>query len=177
MLCDVEEDDVGMSAQAILVNASIDRQTAIEFVERESELLDLLDYDSWLDLWAEDGLYVIPTVRELRADYADTLNIVYDSKEMLRARVKRLVSGFGIASAPPARTVRVPARYVVVEKEGGASVRCALLLHQHKYERGQTLAADLEYDLLKVDGHIRIARKLVRLINSDDGLPSIGYLL
>ena len=79
-------------------------EEAIAFIWAEADMLDRLDYKPWLKLWTQTGKYIIPVERD--ADYVDALNIVYDDQEMRQARAKRLVSGFSMSSAPPARTVR-----------------------------------------------------------------------
>lgn len=148
------------------------------FIWHEADLLDRQDYKRWLDLWTPDGLYVIPTEHPLQADYIDAVNVVYDNADMRLARVRRMTSGFSAASAPSARTARLLSRFVVDEETPGAvSVRCAMLLTEYKYEHMRLLAADVDYRLVAGDDGLRLDRKVVRLINADDYLPTIGYLL
>lgn len=162
-------------AAAGLEAIGLDEATAL--IWREAELLDRLDYKPWLALWSASGLYIIPT-EPGASDYADTLNIAYDGAEMRQARVKRLLSGFSMSSAPPARTVRTVSRFVVAEQgEQAIRLRAAMMLVEYKYERTRVLAADLDYTLVREDGALRIERKVVSLVNADDFLHGIGYLL
>lgn len=150
---------------------------AARFIWAENEMLDRLAYRDWLKLWTETGLYIIPIDRE--GDPVDALNIVYDNAQMREARVKRLLSGFSMSSAPPARTVRTTSRFVL-ETAGpdSARVRCAQILVEYKYGRTRTLAADMTYDFQHAaDGSLRMERKVVQLVNSDDHQFGIGYLL
>lgn len=157
---------------------SMDMMESIGFVWREAEMLDRHEYAEWLNLWSADGLYIIPTVRDERDDYFDTLNIVLDTKAMLEERIKRLTSGFGAASAPPARTVRSMSRFVAGNTTDSTfDLRCAMQIVEFKYENTQILAADVHYSLIRSDGGLRIARKLIRLINCDFAVPTLGYLL
>jgi 3-phenylpropionate/cinnamic acid dioxygenase small subunit len=151
---------------------------ATKFIWAEAELLDNHDYDPWLKLWTADGLYIIPVDRSTD-DYASVLNVAYDDAEMRDARVKRLKSGFSMSAAPPARTVRTVSRFV--EKGGDASgetfmIRAAQHVIEYKYDRIRTLAADVTYHLVSDQGAIKMCRKVVQLINSDDALHGIGYL-
>jgi 3-phenylpropionate/cinnamic acid dioxygenase small subunit len=174
----VEEDDDGMSpllAQDDVTAIALDE--AMAFVWAEAEMLDRLAYRDWLKLWTGTGLYIIPIDRD-DGDPADALNIVYDDRDMREARVKRLLSGFSMSSAPPARTVRTLSRFVVAGGDAGAfELRCAQILVEYKYGRTRTLAADVAYQLVRTADGIRIDRKIVRLINSDDDQFGIGYLL
>jgi 3-phenylpropionate/cinnamic acid dioxygenase small subunit len=172
----VEEDDGGMStvqhgAQAI----SLAEATA--FVWAENELLDRLAYRDWLKLWDSQGLYVIPIDRDA-ADAAEALNVAYDDQTMREARVKRLLSGFSMSSAPPARTVRTTSRFVVEAGDAQSmTLRCAQMLVEYKYGRTRTLGADVTYVLISSPEGLKMMRKTILLLNSDEDLFGIGYLL
>lgn len=146
------------------------------FIWREAELLDTLTYKAWLELWTAEGYYVIPGDRA-GGDVTAKLNIVYDDDAMRRMRVKRLTSGFAMASSPPARTVRSVSRFVVGATGPGAiEVRGAQMLVEYKYERTRLLAADVEYRIVATAEGLKLDRKVVTLINADDPLHGIGYL-
>jgi 3-phenylpropionate/cinnamic acid dioxygenase small subunit len=157
-------------------DAMISLDQAMAFVWAEAEMLDRLLYKDWLRLWTDTGLYIVPIDRV--GDPREALNIVYDNAEMRDARTARLLSGFSMSSAPPARTVRTSSRFVVAGKSARAiDIRCAQILIEYKYGRSRTLAADMSYALVRVGSDIRIKSKVVRLINSDDDHFGIGYLL
>lgn len=156
---------------------AITMQEAMEFIWREAELLDRQTYDEWLSLWLDEGLYVIPIDRG-EGDHAAKLNVLYDDAKMRAARVKRLKSGFSISSAPSARTVRTLSRFVMGEcGEDSVEVRCAQHIVEFKFERTRILAGDATYRLVRRNGELKMARKEVLLINSDDALWGIGYLI
>ncbi len=150
---------------------------AIEFIWREAALLDSQDYGKWLRLWTATGHYVIPIERDAKV-HAAHLNIVYDDHAMRAARVARLSSGLSISAAPSARTVRTVSRFcVTTEEHGAAMVRCAQHLVEYKYDRTRILAADVTYRLVHSGESLALDSKVVRLINSDEALFGIGYLL
>jgi len=150
---------------------------AAAFVWAENELLDRLAYRDWLRLWDPDGLYVIPIDRDA-PDAAEALNIAYDNQEMREARAKRLLSGFSMSSAPPARTVRTASRFVVEASDARSiTLRCGQMLVEYKYGRTRTLGADLTYTLVRSPDGLKMARKTILLLNSDEDLFGIGYLL
>lgn len=166
-----------MSAPLDSPAGAVTLDEAIRFIWAETEILDRLAYREWLPLWTTTGLYIVPIDRE--GDPVDALNIVYDGAEMREARVKRLLSGFSMSSAPPARTARTTSRFVLESAAtDSARVRCAQILVEYKYGRTRTLAADMTYDLVRAsDGALRIERKVVMLLNSDDHQFGMGYLL
>ncbi len=163
---------------AISTEATLDHQRAQWFIWREAEILDRQDYGAWLDLWTRTGLYIIPTRHEPLEDYQNVLNVAYDNEEMRQARIKRIASGLAPASTPSARTARLVSRFTVVgEGPGSIDIRAAMLLTEYKYEHTRTLAADVDYNLILDGAQIRLGRKVVRLINAEDHVPTIGYLL
>lgn len=156
---------------------AISLQEAVEFIWREADLLDSQNYVDWLALWTDTGHYVIPIERN-GGDHAERLNIVYDDHVMRAARVHRLRSGLSISAAPSARTVRTVSRFRHLEVSNGLFViRCAQQLVEYKYDRTRILAADLTYSLVRREAALAIESKVVQLINSDDALFGIGYLL
>ena len=151
---------------------------AVAFIWREADLLDRLDYQPWLDLWSKEGRYIIPINRDAD-DFEAVLNIVYDDAVMRAARVKRLLSGFSSSAAPPARTVRTVSRFVEQPSADAKSmvISAAQILTEYKYERLRIVPADVTFEIILHDGELRLHRKVVKLINSDDAQQGIGYLL
>lgn len=157
--------------------STISLYEATRFIWAEADMLDRLDYKPWLPLWTATGRYTIPVEHDAQ-DYDNQLNVAHDDAVMRAARVKRLLSGFSMSAAPPARTVRTVSRFVVTGEEAEAiEIRAAMVLVEYKYERTRVLAADVDYRLVREDGVLKLDRKVVRLANCDDFLHGIGYLL
>lgn len=157
--------------------STISLDEATRFIWAEADMLDRLDYKPWLPLWTATGRYTIPVEHDAQ-DYDNQLNVAHDDAVMRAARVKRLLSGFSMSAAPPARTVRTVSRFVVTGEEAEAiEIRAAMVLVEYKYERTRVLAADVDYRLVREDGVLKLDRKVVRLANCDDFLHGIGYLL
>lgn len=166
-----------MSAETVVGANPPTLDAAIEFIWTEADLLDSKCYLDWLDLWCEEGIYVIP-IDPATEDFEGSLNYLYDDAEMRKARVIRLLNNFSISatSAPP--TIRTVSRFRLMETEGARlRVRCAQHLVECKRGLERLYAADLTYDLVWDAGALKIQRKLVRLINASDALAGIAYLL
>jgi 3-phenylpropionate/cinnamic acid dioxygenase small subunit len=160
------------------INANpIAMQEAVEFIWREADLLDSQDYPTWLALWTDGGHYILPIKRDSE-DYAAHLNLIYDDRVMREARVQRLKSGLSMSASPSARTVRTVSRFRALPDAGGACViRCAQHLVEYKYDRTRILAADVIYRIARRGEDLALEQKVVQLINSDEALFGIGYLL
>lgn len=145
------------------------------FLWAEADMLDARAYEDWLDLWTEDGLYIMPIGEG--ENYADSLNLCYDDAKMRRDRIGRFRQGFSISSAPPAQTVRSLSRFVIdAADQESVTVRCAEQLVEEKFGRQRLFAANVTYTLLRAEGGFRIRQKVARLLNSDGMLTSLSYL-
>ena len=150
---------------------------ATAFIWAESDMLDHTEYADWLGLWAPDGVYIIPIDPD-ETDFENTLNYASDDHAMREKRVARLVGGEAISSAPVARTVRSVSRLRLLADDGGlVTVRCAQDLREFRKDRFRQHTSDVIYELLREGDSFRIARKIVRLINSTDTLTAVGYIL
>lgn len=156
---------------------SIALAEAVEFIWAEAELLDDARYDEWLALWAADGHYIIP-IDPMETDPENTLNYAYDNDEMRRMRVRRLISGFSISALPPARTVRTVSRFRMHFSTATAcQLRCAQILVEQRLQTSRTYAVDVEFKLVRTEQGLRLARKVVRLVDTDQVLHAFSYLL
>ncbi len=160
-------------------HSKIDPRTLLwdvtEFLWHEADMLDRKDYDTWLDLWIEDGVYILPIGEG--DDYENQLNLCYDNDKMRRMRIDRFKRGFSISSAPAADTIRTVSRIAIESAEGDIiALRAAEHLIEDKFGRQRTWAANLSYRLRKTDGGFKIDRKIARLLNSDGMLNSFSYL-
>ncbi|WP_193091798.1 aromatic-ring-hydroxylating dioxygenase subunit beta [Halomonas colorata] len=146
-----------------------------QFIWNEAAILDAREYETWLDLWQPEGLYIIPI--EEAENYAEVLNLCYDDDKMRRDRIKRFQEGFSISSAPPATTVRTVSRFVIDSVDDDTVVvSCAQHLVEDKFGRQRLWAANVRYTLTTTDSSFMLQKKVVRLLNSDGVLNSFSYL-
>lgn len=147
------------------------------FIHEEADMLDFKEYQAWLNLWDPDGLYVVPIDSDTE-DFANTLNYAYDKAEMRTLRVNRLLSGEAVSTQTTPKTVRAPTRFRILKEEGNTvTVRCAQHISENRHGVLRTYPADVTYTLRREGDGFRIFEKIVRLLNSDNHLSSIGYIL
>ncbi|MET3455065.1 MULTISPECIES: aromatic-ring-hydroxylating dioxygenase subunit beta [Pseudomonas] len=152
-------------------------QEVTAFIWQEGDMLDHGEYDSWLKMWTEKGTYIIP-IDPRETDFENTLNYAYDDHHMRELRVQRLIGGESISTSPQPRTVRMQSRFRVLSDDGHyVTVRCAQNVREFRKESLKFYSADLTYDLIRCERGFKIHRKVVSLINSDDALAGIGYIL
>jgi 3-phenylpropionate/cinnamic acid dioxygenase small subunit len=170
----VEEDD-GQMTEMTRIGPQALMADVTAFIWAEGALLDARDYDAWLSLWTDDGLYVMPIGPG--EDYANQLNLCHDDDRMRRDRIGRFKRGFSISSAPPAETVRSLSRFRIEAAAGDlVTVSCAQHLVEDKFGRQRIWAGNVQYTLKVTETGFRLHRKVVRLLNSDGVLNSFSYL-
>ncbi len=158
---------------------------AIELAWHEADILDRKDYHSWEALYTEDGLYIVPIETPVDDDYAGALNMVYDDARMRRLRVARMTEGFAIAVTDSAKTVRTVSRFIPVSVDPAAGgvlvrIRAAQIIIAYKRDRHDIWAGEVDLTVFVSDTGSqadRIARKVVKLVDSEDSVPAAGFLL
>ncbi|MHA4836439.1 aromatic-ring-hydroxylating dioxygenase subunit beta [Sphingopyxis sp. MSC1_008] len=146
------------------------------FIDQEADLLDRLAYDEWLSLWEPSGRYILPIDRDV-IDHAGRLNHIYDDGSMRRQRVDRLMSGHAPSASPIMRTVRTIGRVRLLEADTAMLVvASSLLIISFKRQVQTLLAADVTHRLTRGADGLKIAEKLVLLINSDEPLAEMSFL-
>lgn len=166
-----------MLTEQILSITDVRVTAAIALVWHEARLLDNKEYEEWDRLWAPDGRYVIPIDPETE-DFESALNMVYDDDRMRRMRIERLTSGYSISAVAAARTVRTVSSFVVLRSQDEAiELSSAQVLVGHRREETFVLGADLTHRIVFDGEEPRIARKVIRLVNSQGSVSPMGFLL
>lgn len=147
-----------------------------EFISYENDLLDQKDYKAWLDLWTDDGYYIVPIDIDTE-EFSDKLNFAYDDAEMRGLRVRRLLNGESVSSVAMKKAIRNVSRFRVLDDNGETvNARAALLLNEVRHDQVITYAADLSYRLKRMDGGFVIDRKVVRLLNAESHLRTVAFI-
>lgn len=146
------------------------------FIDYENDLLDAKQYDEWLTLWQDDGYYVVP-IDTSDENYSNRLNYAYDNADMRRMRVARLLSGESVSVESNGGTIRMTSRLRVNQADDVVEARCALLITESRLGVMKQYVATVEYKLVANDDSFAIAQKVVKLINAEDYLRTISYIL
>ncbi|MEP4892546.1 MAG: aromatic-ring-hydroxylating dioxygenase subunit beta [Aliiglaciecola sp.] len=146
------------------------------FLNIEADMLDNKEYQQWLDLWLETGLYIVP-VDHNATDYANTLNVAYDDDEMRKLRIERLTSGDAISTQLGEKTVRTMSRFRILDDiDGFVRVRCAYSLYENNKNGLRCYPANLQFKLVRDGGSFKIAEKIVKVMKSSQHLTTVSYL-
>lgn len=132
------------------------------FVLREARLLDERRFAEWFALFAEDGIYWVPT-RPDQASPQEALSLFYEPKALLAMRVARLERPDLHAQAPASRTVHHVSALEVADLE----VRSALVVAEWRAGDTRWFAGRVLHRLRREAEGLRIVLKRVDLIDSE----------
>lgn len=150
-----------------------------DFIHYEARLCDESRYAQWEALWTDDGHYWVP-----RADDHDPekqVSHINDNRRRIHTRVRQLLSGTRHSQVPPSPMRRVISGLEVEALDGDdyiVSANFVLLelavqsTHDLHIWGGRTT-----YRLRELDGDLRMAQKKVVLVNADEPIPNISFLI
>jgi benzoate/toluate 1,2-dioxygenase beta subunit len=164
------------------VPEGFDRNTVEQFLYREARLADEGDYDAWEALWTDDALYWVPVSGE-GADPQQHMSVIYDNRNRISTRLKQLRTGKRYAQAPPSHLRRLLSNIEFlggrqnpdrgIDLEVGAN-----FLAIESRSRGMRLwGGRTTYRLRRRGDDMLLAYKKVVLVDNDQPLPTLGFLI
>lgn len=141
-------------------------------------------YDDWHALWAEDGpvTYWVPC-NDDDLDPKVNVSIIYDTRTQLRNRITRLRETLWLREQAP-RLRRVISNVEVIEAgevgdETPAEVTVSsnfILAQLHRHNQYLWAGTSI-HTLIPSGGSFRIRSKKVVLINNDEPMPNLMFLI
>ena len=143
----------------------------------EAELADANAYDDWLALWDEECLYWVPCNLD-DYDPAHHVSIIYDDRSRLEQRCFRLTTGGAHAQEPASKSCRVVGNVRVGEEiDGVVEAGARVIIVELRLGRRSVLAARVRYRLRRVGDGLRIAEKKVMLLDANEPLGNMTFLI
>ncbi|HKA42402.1 MAG TPA: aromatic-ring-hydroxylating dioxygenase subunit beta [Burkholderiales bacterium] len=158
----------------------VTRQQVEDFLYEEAALLDAWRLDDWLALMTADAVYRVPSNDRPDADPRDTLFIIADDINRIRARVARLKKTDAHAEDPRSRTRRLITNVRILERNG-AALRVEANFSVHRFRRNDGIrvyVGHYRYDLRVEDGKLKIAKREAVIESMELGaLGSVSFVL
>lgn len=166
---------------------SLTPEEAERFLAREARLLDEDRYEEWQRLFTDDAKYwlPIPTDGEV-GDPASSISIIYDDVTTIDERVYRTLHTPVLDQNPRSRTTHLVTNIEVESADDGETlVRCNQLIGELRPGgRGQvglndqrTFFARCEYRFREVEGEWRVSLKKVLLLNADQPIYNLTFIV
>src|ERR1700758_2902294 len=160
-----------------------DRWEVEQFLYREARFADESDYDSWEALWTDDALYWVPAGNDDGDDPLQRMSVIYDNRNRISTRLKQLRTGRRYAQAPPSNLRRSLSNIEFLggrdNPVGGVDLEVgANFLAIESHVRGTRLwGGRIPYRLRRDDSDLRLAYKKVVLVDNDQPMPTLGFLI
>ncbi len=149
------------------------------FLYLEARLADENRYGDWLALWTDDAIYWVPA-NEDDYDHRQHISIIYDDRKRLQDRVERLMSGEAWSQVPKSRMRRIISNIEVESPTTGEEVvvRSNFVLGELRRGRQTTYYAAQIHRLRPSPlGGLRMAYKKIMLINNDEPINNLSFLI
>ena len=147
------------------------------FLYREARFMDEHRYADWLKLWEEDGIYWVPCCGGGQ-DPENEVAIIYDNYSRLTDRVARFESGTVMVQNPPAMMRRMVSNVEVGVTAGGeTAVTSNFLVVEVRGVQQVLWGGQSNYKLRQSGDELKICFKKVLLVNNDQELPPMQFLL
>jgi 3-phenylpropionate/cinnamic acid dioxygenase small subunit len=148
------------------------------FVCHEAALMDAHDYSCWLALWAGDNIrYWVPC----NSDDQDPqlgLAIIYDDRRRLEERIVRMQDPAAHAYQPRPRLMRAVSNLAVLDdRDGELTVTSTFVLGQIHQGRQRIWLGRTLHTLANVGSTFEIRRKKVMLLDNDEPIPNLNFLV
>jgi 3-phenylpropionate/cinnamic acid dioxygenase small subunit len=165
-----------MQALAVLprawAGAGADLQREVEqFLYRQAELLDAKQWQAWIDLFADDGVYWMPA-RAWQTEWEDSPSIFAEDKLMMEIRKGRITHPNAWSQAPLWETNHIVS-HVAIESAAdapGGDIRVRSRFHMMELRRDtiRHFGGRMQHHLVRGgDGQLRIKLQRVDLFNAE----------
>ncbi len=163
----------------------LSRAEAEDFLYVEADLLDRRDYDQWLTLFTEDGIYWLPM--DESDDPLLQSSILYDDTKMREMRVHQILRKSHYAQMPSSRTAHAVSnvRILPANRPDEVAVHCTVTvaeLREGNYQQlglgtQRVFAGRCEYPLRREADSLAIAMKKFVLINRHMPIENLSFIL
>jgi 3-phenylpropionate/cinnamic acid dioxygenase small subunit len=162
----------------------LEQQRVEQLLFLEARLIDERRFAEWEALWVEDGIYWVPANGD-DTDPHSQVSLIYDNRSRMHNRVERYVGGKAISQQPPPRTVHLVSNVTIepAASDGTVDSDVSLVVHStvQVAESRPGVRVDwvgrVIYHLVEREGALRIVFKKVLLVDNDQELTTIDFLL
>lgn len=137
-----------------------------QFLYRQSELLDTKQWQAWIDLFAEDGVYWMPA-DPAHKHWDGVPSIFAEDRNLMNVRMKRVLHPDAWSQRPLWGTNHVVSN-VVIEKDAGDEVLVRSRFHMMELRRDDVrhFAGAYRHQLKKTGNDFRIKLQRVDMTNA-----------
>jgi 3-phenylpropionate/cinnamic acid dioxygenase small subunit len=151
----------------------------VDFIYRESRLLDEARYEDWYECFAEDGIYWVPLSAQ-QLDGENHNSLAYEDKLLLQLRIERLKHARAFSQQPGSRghhLLQRPEIEVFDPVRNLFVTRTQIIYSEFRLEDVQHYAATVWHHLRLEGGLWKLQLKRCDLLNAEAMLASIQLFI
>jgi benzoate/toluate 1,2-dioxygenase subunit beta len=161
-----------------LLSTGISRAEAEEFIYAEARLADDHQYDDWEALWTDDGVYWVPAGPGSAEDPDQRISVIYDNRSRIALRVAQLKTGKRHSQDPVSNVARVISNVEIIRGDSrSVETRASFIAVESRIRGLATWAGTVRHTLTQTGTGLRMSRKVVLLVNRDQPLPTLSFLI
>ncbi len=150
-----------------------------DFIHHEGRLCDLSRYADWEALWTDDAHYWVPRADGL--DPEEQVSHINDNRRRIHTRIQQLLTGTRHSQLPASPMTRVISGITVEAIEGddylvGSNFILLELAVQSTHDQ-HVWGGRLTHRLRRTADGWRMAGKKVVLVNADEPIPNLSFLI
>jgi benzoate/toluate 1,2-dioxygenase beta subunit len=158
------------------IEDAAERDLFRRLIEREARMLDRLLFEEWIELYAPECIYWVPSTPD-GGDPRREIAVMFDDRRRLEDRIFRLRTGYAWSQAPSSRTSRIVSNIEVFTgpRDDQRMVRSNFAISEFWDSEIRVLAGWSGHRFRRIDGTWKISAKQVNLLNCDQCIrnPSI----
>ena len=137
-----------------------------QFLAHEADLLDLGNFQGWIELFAENAIYWLPCSSD-QTDMHGQVSIILEDVPLLKLRVARLSHPRAYSVTPPPATTHMVGNVTAERGQDYITVHSKIILNQIRDDVSSSLSGNVTHHLLTTDSGFKILLKRVDLIGAD----------
>ena len=147
-----------------------------DFISHELQLLDDHQYTAWVELFADDGIYWVPSNLD-DYDPAAHVSIIYNDKVGLHRRVKRLDIGRAVQEVRSRVAHQFSNTLVLDQTDNEVTVRVVMVVFEVQRSRKNYYPGSCTYRLRRTDDGWKIVLKKLCLIDNDQCYEHLAFMV
>ncbi len=159
------------------VEDAVERDLFRRLIEQEARVLDQLLFEQWIQLYAPECIYWVPSTPE-GGDPRREIAVMFDDRRRLEDRIYRLRTGYAWSQAPASRTVRLITNVEVfaTDRETVRMVRSNFLITEFWGDETRLLSGWCGYRMVQ-NARWEIVAKQVNLLECDQCIRNPSIIL
>jgi ethylbenzene dioxygenase beta subunit len=156
--------------------AGIDREQFELFLIYEARLLDDREFEVWMELFTEDGLYWVPSTQG-EPDPYNQASLFFDDRQLMRTRIERLRHPRIHIQTPPSRCNHMISNVTVEEADeagGTYLISSSMMMGEYRLDVQRFFMGRQYHRLVRERDSFRITLKRVNLINCDTAFEAMA---